>query len=171
MTNLTAGEVIAFNLLFFLDTGYGPTSFLLRIGDSIGVPIAPQPTGFGFATPITFNTTITYTWTVPTSGNYLFAGYSSGTFQSLVPYYINITNSNGNAISPRVGIIRSNYLFKHIYISNTTDSTITCTSCGIFVLRNYLDPVNFKIGGTISPSSSTSNSKTYTALAAGYYFI
>ena len=171
LTGLTAGEVITFDIYFFLDTGNGPDSFYFSILNSLGSAVSPQPAGFSSTTLITFNTTITLTWTVPTSGSYIFAGYPSGSFISLVPYYINITSSNGNSIAQRVGILRLLKLYKNVYIGNATDYTITCTACNSFKLLNNIDPANFRIGGTVSPSSSTSNSKTYTALAAGYYII
>ena len=138
--------------------------------DSTGSPISP--TGrFSSPTLLTFNTTITFTWTVPTSGDYLFACYSTGTFLSLVPYYINITNSNGSALAPRVGILRLNNIFvKNIYISNAANVVITCTGCSISLFSNTV-PATFNLGSFVSPSSSASNTKTYTALAAGYYII
>ena len=172
LTGLTAGEVITFDVYFFLDTNNGPDSFYFVIMDSVGSSISPQPTGFSSTTLITFNTTIILTWTVATSGDYFFAGYPGGSFISLVPYYINITSSsNGNLITPRVGILRLLKHYQNIYIGNATDANITCTGCSSFKLLNNIDPPNFRMAGTVSPSSSTSNTKTYTALAAGYYII
>ena len=168
MAGLTAGEVITFDLYFFLDTGFGPTNFMLLIKNATLASISPQPAGFSGNNAISFNTTITYTWTVPTSGDYFFVGYAgSGSFQSLVPYYINITNSNGNAFAPRVCILRSNRLYKNIYIGNSTDVAITCTGCSSFSLLNSPVPASFNLGGAVSPSSSASNTKTYTVLPAG----
>ena len=171
LTGLTAGDVITFDLYFFLDTGFSPTNFLLQMKDATGSSISPQPTGFSTSTPISFNTTTTFTWTVPTSGNYMLAGYGFGSFLSLVPYYINITNSNGNSLTTRVGILRPNELYQNIYIGNATNIAITCTGCGSFTLLQNLVPASFYLGGAVSPSSSVSNTKTYNALSAGYYII
>ena len=172
VTGLTAGEVITFDLYFFLDTGLGPSHFQLNLADALGNFISSQPAGFSTNNAITFNTTMTYTWTVATSGDYILTCLSAGSFQSLIPYYINITSgSNGNVIAPRVGILRPSHLYNPIYICNAADVVITCTACSLFKLLNNPVPASFDLGGTVSSSSSTSNSKTYTALAAGYYIV
>ena len=114
---------------------------------------------------------MTYTWTVPTSGDYIFLCYSAGaSFLSLVPYYLNITNSNGTVIAQRVDIVRFTRLWKLIYIGNVTNITVNCTGCSSFTLEQ-LSPVSFFLNATISEFSAAVDIKNYKALAPGYYAI
>ena len=143
--------------------------------------ISPQPAGYGYVNrAITFNSTLNDTWTVQKAGDYLLMVTTGHILFSLVPYYINITHSNGSLITKSVNVLRSNDLYKLIYLNATKDLTLTCNGtnssfCSFGVRLMNTDPANFKLDGWVQPSTTTtsptwdSTAKLYPALSAGYY--
>ena len=73
LKGLTANDVLTFDILFFKDTGFGPSIFHLVMLNASASTMSPQPTGFGTTNDrnIVFNSTITDSWTVPFSGDYI----------------------------------------------------------------------------------------------------
>lgn len=169
LPTITAGDSVTFNLEFFKDTGYSPTSIYIALGDISFNFISPTPAGFSTDTSIVFNTSMPFSFTAATTQVYSYFLNTYYSLSSLVPFYHTISNSNGSQISKHVNIVRGSKMFKLIYLNNAQDTSINCTSGTCDLISMATDPSNFKLDSTVTPSSTSGTTKTYTALAAGYY--
>ena len=69
-SGLVASDVITWEIFFFRDSGFAPTTYRLDLTDANFSLLGTQPSGFNTHTPITFNTTLTHSYTVPSDGDY-----------------------------------------------------------------------------------------------------
>ena len=154
--SVSSGDTITI-LLEFPDvtTGSNPTAFKAYIlNSSFGV--ISQPAGFNTSVSINFQGSNTLTWNVGVSSAYYLQILPSTTLQSIVPYQLTVTSSNGSTLVKTSDIVRT-VIFLKIYLASSQARYVVSRNNTV-VVRNYLFPVaNNILSNRPVSSSSTSN--------------
>ena len=169
LPGLVTGDLITWEIFFFRDSGFAPTTYRLDLTNSTFHLLGSQPSGFNTNQAITFNTTITHSYTVPSAGDYGYDMRKGDSFSSVVPFYM-IVKKNGVQISKYVNILKGVVkLTKMLYLDATKDLTIDL-SVGNIILYSLANNT-FEVTSTLTASSTSGTAKTFANLPAGYYFI
>ena len=169
LPGLVAGDVITWEIFFFRDSGFAPTTYKLDLTNSTYDNLATQPSGFNTNQAITFNATLTHSYTVPSNGDYGYDFRKGDGFSSVVPAYITV-KKNGVQIYKYVNIVKGVVkLTNMLYLDAAKDLTIDLTvgSIILYALANN----TFEVTSILTASSTSGTSKTFANLPAGYYFI
>ena len=95
--SLSTSDVITFLFEFPGAAPVADPSFYVQLNGFMGMPISPDPAGFGSGNlvPINYGSSTTLTWTVGSTDTYTAIALTTAASPSFVPFKLTVTNSNG----------------------------------------------------------------------------